>query len=219
VYNITLICTAHREQGKCNVDELCKIFENISPEIIFEEIHPNRFDAYYEEKNVSTLETKAIIKYLHNHQIKHIPVDYYEVPDIIHFYKEVDYMNKIIFDNCDEYCLLSEERQSSLIQYGFGYLNGDIYSNLSRRLAFLEENVINRIDDENLSRIYKLWLEFNSNREDEMLKNIYNYSKEHCYNNAILIIGAEHKNSINKKIQEYKINEEILLNWKSWHIA
>jgi hypothetical protein len=38
MYNITLICTVHRENGKCNSEELYNIIEKINPEIIFEEI-------------------------------------------------------------------------------------------------------------------------------------------------------------------------------------
>ena len=38
MYNITLICTAHKEVGKCNSVELYKIIEEFKPEIIFEEL-------------------------------------------------------------------------------------------------------------------------------------------------------------------------------------
>ncbi len=46
-----------------------------------------------------------------------------------------------------------------------------------------------------------------------MLQNIYKYSKESQYNQAVFLIGAEHKKSIMRKITEYKKLSEIKLNW------
>ena len=37
MHNVTLISTEHRENGKCNPDELHKILESINPNVIFEE--------------------------------------------------------------------------------------------------------------------------------------------------------------------------------------
>ncbi len=44
-----------------------------------------------------------------------------------------------------------------------------------------------------------------------MLYNIYSYSKENQYNQAVFFIGAAHQNSIIKKIAEYQTIEN--LNW------
>jgi hypothetical protein len=52
-----------------------------------------------------------------------------------------------------------------------------------------------------------------------MLNNIYEYSKMHKYNNAVFIIGAEHKKSIMKKIDDYNKMDNIKINWWSWRIA
>lgn len=46
-----------------------------------------------------------------------------------------------------------------------------------------------------------------------MLQNIYNYSKGNQYNQAIFLIGAEHKKSIMQKITVYEKLSEIKLNW------
>lgn len=50
-------------------------------------------------------------------------------------------------------------------------------------------------------------------RENAMLQNIYNYSKENQYNQAVFLIGAGHKRSIVQKIEEYQRFSEIKLNW------
>ncbi len=49
MYSITLISTAHSEYGKCNSDELYKIIESITPELIFEELPNNLVDCAYNE--------------------------------------------------------------------------------------------------------------------------------------------------------------------------
>jgi len=46
MYNITLVCTAHKPLGNCNSEELYKIIEKINPEVIFEEIDFSRTEVY-----------------------------------------------------------------------------------------------------------------------------------------------------------------------------
>ena len=80
MYNITLICTRHKEVGACNSAELLKIIECFQPEIFFEEVSPTTYEAYYTYDSsgltkITTLETDAIKMYLQNHSIKHILVD------------------------------------------------------------------------------------------------------------------------------------------------
>jgi hypothetical protein len=54
--------------------------ERIKPEITFEEMPPSFFDEYYKDKRRSNLETDAISMYSESHDVKHIPVDYYDLP-------------------------------------------------------------------------------------------------------------------------------------------
>ena len=46
MYNITFIGTCHGKYGKCNSDELYKIIESISPDVIFEELTQDLFDKF-----------------------------------------------------------------------------------------------------------------------------------------------------------------------------
>jgi hypothetical protein len=81
MHNITLVNTYHTETGNCNLNELYKIIEDINPEVIFEELYLNDFNDYYvEKKQGDKLETNTILKYMENHQIEHIPVDYAKIP-------------------------------------------------------------------------------------------------------------------------------------------
>jgi hypothetical protein len=212
MHNITLICTGHRERGKCNTDELYKIFEQIKPEVIFEETPPSMYDAYYKEHSVSTLETNTIKKYKQEHIIKNIPVDKdYDIKETKKHYDNYCYLNDVFFDNNIRYNNLWGKHLEMTELYGFEYLNSIKYTILSERLHQIEEDIIKNLNDVELFNRYKIWINNISERENEMVKNVYNCGKENNFNNAIFTIGAEHKISIIKKITDMK-EERIKIN-------
>jgi len=219
VYNITLICTMHREIEKCNSNELYNIIEKENPEIIFEEFDISRTNdeyyknGYYKYQKYCSVETTTIMKYLENHQVIHIPVDTYDSPDIPN-----DMYTKIS-NVSEEYNNLVKMNFLLSCQQGFPYLNSVECSDFLERIRNLEEEIIEHLNDKILFDTYKSWQKITENREKEMLKNIYEYSQNHCYNKAIFITGAEHGKSIINKIQEYNSKYQINLNWRSWRIA
>jgi pheromone shutdown protein TraB len=215
MYNITLICTLHREHGKCNSEELYKIIEKINPEIIFEEISNFRLDAYYTDKTYKSLETNTIMKYLEKHQIEHIPVDNHGMTEsqVISLYKNFDYMNEQLSYSA-EYTELWEKHMSLTIQGGFDYINSNGSDELMEKIETMKKYLLKIFNNELLFNAYTLFNEIViDKREYEMIKNIYKYSKEHKVNNAIFLIGAEHRRSIINKIQEYERKNELKLNW------
>lgn len=213
MHNITLIGTVHSENGKCNSDELYKIIESISPEVIFEELSNNLFDRFYNVNQLSgePLEIKCIKKYLRNHNIKHIPVDIDVSPNLST--SDIEYMFDA-FKKYDVYKEFDKEQNLLTAQYGFAYLNSIKCSELFSKKKITEKNLMEFGLNKNiLLRIYKLFHEEQDNRENEMLHNIYNYSKENQYNRAVFLIGSAHRNSIMQKIIEYEKKEKLKLNW------
>jgi len=81
------------------------------------------------------------------------------------------------------------------------------------KIHIIENEVITSLDNTYFTNLYKLWQEITNNREMEMVKNIYNYSKTHQYNNAVFICGAEHKKSLIQKINDFESKAETKLNW------
>lgn len=195
--------------------ELHKIIEEISPEIIFEELSYSLFDESYKEKKLITLETNAIKKYLQNHNIEHIPVDTYNLPNSYH--QELDYMyNRVINNNkIESHHLRNLLNKQSLLEmhHGFSYLNSNQNDELFEEVTILREKILKNINDENLFRIDRLEKVVIEKREYEIINNIHNYSKEHIYNQALLFIGSGHRKSIIKKIEKYELKEKIKLNW------
>jgi len=208
---ITLIATSHNDNGMCNSNELYKIIEQIKPDIIFEELHIDLFDEYYKKFSLNTLETNAINLYLRQNKIMHIPVDRYDLSVIKQeyfnpIYKAIDQVNPYHSMLWSMHIDLAEEM-------GFKYLNSDLCTSILELKRFWVEKVLNEINNIELSHRYKKWIDNQENRENEMIKNIYNYKDLSNYSNGLFWIGAEHQKSIIKKINEYESKENLKLNW------
>jgi hypothetical protein len=213
MYNITLIATVHREIGICNSTELYKIIEQVNPDIIFEELFVDSFMAIYEGLRNDTLETKTIKRYLQKHRIKHIPVDIdgNKLIDIA-LKNDIEKMFDVFY-NSVEYDKLLNQRTVSTEQQGFLFLNSSQCREIMERLHLLEEEILRTINNAKLFQTYKSWLEIINKRENEMIKNMYNYSTLTKYNRAIFLIGAEHKKPVKDKIPIFERKNKIELNW------
>ena len=214
MYNVTLISTEHIENGKCNSDELYQIIESINPEVIFEEeTNDEKYSKYYyDENSFKSLEIRCIIKYLKKHNIQHIPVDI--EPNQYLSYREWDYLFGI-FREYDVYKKIVKEHCKLRNKKGFDYLNSKKCLELFDKTKITEKQLIefSGINRNELLRIYKLFHKEHDNRENAMLRNIYYFSKENQYNQAIFLLGYAHRKSIIQKIIECEKNSEVKLNW------
>lgn len=209
MYKITLLSSIHCKLGKCNSDELYRIIENLEPEIIFEELSNHIFVILYTDEYIpQSLEAFTIKEYLKTYSISHFPVD-------THVKNEVDLFNghNSISSKSNEYNELFNRQISMIITNGFSFLNSDEYSELLSNISAIERKVLHEINNEMLSRQYQQEIQLHDKRENEMLKNIYNYSKQFQYRKALFICGAEHRKPFLNKIPEFEKREEINLNW------
>jgi hypothetical protein len=229
MYNITLVGTRHTELGKCNSDELYKIIESVSPDVVFEELPAREFDMFYSDsfdlyytnsillnrhRPVVPLEVKCIKKYKQNCNIKIFPVDIDVKQKLSKHEDEITFMFLTFFEY-EDYQSLDNEKEALTAQEGFHYLNSDEFLDFLEKKEVMEKDIIkSEIQKGRLLNIYKLFhAEQFDSRENAMLENIYNYSKGNQYNQAAFLIGAEHKRSIMKKITEYEKKEKFKLNW------
>lgn len=212
MYNITLVFTHHSEIGKCNAEELYKIIDEISPEVIFEELPKDLYDRIYKlpRHPNEPPETASIKRYLLNHDISHIPVDIN--PSQTLSKEEIGHMLSF-FQKYQSYKELEAEQYKLIGQKGFAFLNSEKCMMLFEEKMILEERLMcSSINRSQLNRIHKLFYDEHSIRETEMLNNIYNYSVENQYTKAIFFIGSGHRISISKKIEEIK-TQSVKLNW------
>lgn len=210
MYNITLLSTVHKEIGKCNSEELYKIFQSISPDVIFLEAFENSYSKYhqmlfsqfgvYQER----LEIKAIQAYSQNHTFEYVPVldiglsDEFETKlEIVS--KNIDYQRLL-----DNYISLEKEN-------GFQFLNS------KEQIAYQEQmkELENRIIDNNI--IHQKADEGLDAYEHSMLRNLYSFCKDNSFKTAIFMCGAGHRKTITQKIEEYESKENIKLNWTFYY--
>jgi hypothetical protein len=216
MYNITLISTRHEKIGECNSNELCQIIEGIGPEVIFEEIPPSFFDKYYIEKSRGNLETEAISIYLATNNAELVPVDSDNIPSET-FFRDHKYALERVEGLADingfNYRSLVDRNRHCVAMHGFKYLNSNYCTAYNDEICDAVEKGLGKINNDKLFQAYRLWNEVNERRENEMLHNIYHYSKEHCYNRAVFLLGAGHRKSIMKKIKNCEKNGVQRLNW------
>lgn len=207
--NITLISTVHKENGKCNADELYKIIESINPNVIFLEAFENNYSKYdqmlfsqfgvYKER----LELKAIQLYSQNHTFDYVPVLDIGLSD--NFQTKV----KIVSENKDCQRLLDNYNLLE-IEGGFQFLNSEKSIELQEEMRELE----NRIIDNEMRQKVKASIDA---YENSMLRNIYLFCKKKSFNTAIFMCGAAHRKTITQKIMEYVTKENLNLNWKYYN--
>lgn len=222
--NITLIGTTHKEKGLCNAHELFKIIEQISPEVIFEEIPPGKFEAVYAGSRRPSLEVTTIKAYLQKYPgVHHYPVDLdIDEENEKEIKRETDGIPLICNHYSSEYHYLSRLMTYREVCDGFTFLNSNQCGEIILRKKSLEQQVLDALkkdnnhktmDHETLGLAYKQWIDQIDDREKEMLRNIYLYMEQREYNNALFLVGAAHRMPIMQKIHENESKEEFKLNW------
>ena len=212
--SITLIATRHKENGQCNSMELYQIIERIAPDVIFEEIPPSKFDEVYKGLRHPSLEVLTIKRYLQSHPIPHFPVDL-EIDEVDGFFIRSDFntMSYIFVNYCPEYKSLYNQRQHLADNNGFPYLNSKEWTMLSERMDVLEQEVIKKMNNDRLYQRAKDWSTELDVRENEMIKNIYQYIENNGYQKGLFLVGVEHRRTIMQKIPEFEKNHHLKINW------
>src|SRR6478609_514349 len=210
---ITLIATVHKEYGSCNSTELYKLIEPIAADAIFEELSPNGFTAIYGGLHSDTLETNTIKSYIQKYPISHLPVDL-EKNELINKDLKNDILEMFeIFRQSYQYNILLAQHNILSQLVGFPYLNSYQFSELSERRISLEKSILKKMNHQKWLMTYKRWEDIIERRENEMVKNIYNYCDRNKYTKAVFLIGAEHKKPIMDKILKFEKQNKNDLNW------
>ena len=213
MHHITLLGTVHEAAGECNFQSLYRILEAINPQVIFEELFPSDFDAYYKDKTKTRLEPDVINLYSENHKIIHIPVDYDYMPPKT-FWDRYHRMHVTIEAHSPEYRNTVDTLSFYKRQYGFRFLNSPEHERLNREWYDAISNTLLRLNNEEFSETHEEWLQIIRRREDTMVGRIYEYSKGHEYTTGLFYTGASHRESIMQIIQEHETQEKMKLNWK-----
>lgn len=207
MHNIKFISTVHRENGKCNADELCNILEATKPEVIFLEALEDTYSRYqqYTFENFGVLheklEVRAIQKYSKVSNLKYVPVldeglseSFNEKYDLI--CSNVQWQR--IIDDFNE--LVSEQ--------GFQFLNSTKSIIYQEKMRDFEHHLLmdNKLSED--------WIKDIEKYENSMIRNIYSYCKFNAFDSAIFLCGVAHRQSIIEKLGSSNKQEKMELNWE-----
>jgi hypothetical protein len=193
---ITIIFTAHKNNNNCNSDILLDIFNEIKPDILFEEIPYELYTTQYAEQGMGILEIQTIGKYLEFNSIEQIPVDTIKVNKII-----LSNYEKIANTMCrtnSHFVNTMNIMHSEEAKNGFAYLNS-----LQNDFNFCKlENIFLTSNDSYIISTYYEWKNHMDNRDINMINNIKEYCQINIFNNAIFLVGSGHRSSILSKIEK-----------------
>lgn len=206
IHHITFISTIHKEIGKCNAKELCKIITRLNPEVIFLEAIDETYSEY-EKYNFETygvyhhkLEISAIQKYSQKTSFYYVPVC--EIGLSHTFRNKLD----IVCKNREVQKLIDNFNYKAA-EAGFLFLNSLECIRLQEEMRALESQVLNNIE---MEKIVNLNIDA---YENPMIRNIYSYCKNNIFSSAVFMCGAAHRKSIIQKLEKYKTEEKVNITW------
>jgi len=192
---ITLVGTVHRGSE----DELVRILEAISPDLIFEESRPSDFEAWYRNPARYTPEMRAICRYLKMKPARQVPVDGYAIPN--GFRGEMISLENFVRSNSLEYCELTGAIDARVDGFGFRFLNSLEYEALSRKEAEIFEKIIGRLGSEAQRKQLSMWNDQIRKREAVMVGNIRGFCGKTPFKEGVFLVGAAHIPAILKLVE------------------
>lgn len=213
VRNMRLLCTVHRENGSCNADNLFSMLTAIDPDVIFEEIRPEEFDAYYKLHTKKMLETEAVQRFLELKPVPHLPVDDFDSSEEL--FTEVNDLFAFVEENSEDYLDMSEQRSLLAYSQGFAYLNSSRCADLTKTIREIFEGTVVASGDPGLGRILEKWNSMNAKREEAMLRNIHRYSRNNEFRRGVVLVGAAHRETFMGTVERHPAQSGIELTW-SW---
>ena len=211
---ITLVCTAHREDGKCNQHELLKILLALAPEVIFEEIRPGNFESLYSDASKYSLEMRAIEDYLKVRKARQVPVDDYEMPE--DFGPHMRALEEFVASRSGEYADVMEEIFRKQFELGFSYLNSsEFISSCKESERLYQETVYNYGNDLAKSKLAE-WNYQLRKRDTSMLENIYSFCRRIDFMEGVFLVGAAHMSSIMGGIELRMKDQPPIVTWRYW---
>jgi hypothetical protein len=213
--NITLISTRHDDIGECNSFALWQILDDLRPQVIFLELPPSYLSKSY-INSTNTLEMNAVRPYIDGHKPIIVAVDIDDISDKTLFdgYKRViDELKKLEGTNGFDFYNSVNTNKRYAEKYGFKYLNSEHGIAHNEAISEAMTKGLEQINDDSLNDAHNAWIELSNNRENEMLQNIYIYSKDYPYERAVFLLGAAHRKAIIEKIKSRVENDALKINW------
>ena len=199
---ITLVCSVHKANGKCNVEQLVKILRVLGPDVVFQEVRPS--DDW-------SLEAQAVTEYRKFKLCQPVHVDESKAPaNAAEIKGLLDSGFGYVAEESEEYRRLEYEDYARTCQDGFSYLNSVDFAKTRARMSAIEDEIVGGKAGDAL----RWWREIiEHGRETEMMRSIYAYCRENAFDTGVFLIGAGHKTGIAKQIEKFSDREPDLIVW------
>jgi hypothetical protein len=212
---ITLVCTAHREIGRCNERELLKILLAAGPEVIFEEIRQADLESIYADATKHNVEIRAIKYYLNNRKVQQVPVDDYEIPESFGPYMCA--LDDFVKSRSDEYCDIMNDIHQKQFEFGFIYLNSSEFISRIRESEYIYRKIVSEHGNNLAKRKLSDWDAQILKRDASMLENIYRFCQQTDFTEGVFLVGAGHMASIMDGIDRRMKDQPGVVAWKIWN--
>lgn len=205
-----MIGTVHEEGGACTSDELLKIIQKNSPDVIFCEVAQENIQAMLEAtETFNPPEIKALRTIIKNSSIDIIPVDVYGDP----FDGRLEAMLELFRNKSKEYYYASEIQAGETYRLGFPFLNSEDNDQILKDKATMEKIFVARANHYELSKTHKDWIEWNDKRENHWIKAIHDYFEKDKISTAVFLVGAGHRIRLMGKIKSIESNNKSIPLW------
>lgn len=190
---ITLISTVHKENGKCNPNELGSIIEELAPEVIFLEALKDTYSDFdkfrFENFQLyhNKLELAAIQRFGLARSFEYVPVLDDGMADI--FEKKYERVSK-----SSNWRQLFDRFNDKAREIGFDFLNSHESISFHEDLRSMEPQIIGN------SKIINEFNDHLENYENTMLRNIAMFCEANQFEKAIFMCGVGHRKSMIEKV-------------------
>jgi hypothetical protein len=212
---ITLICTAHRESGKCNDQELVRILLAVNPDVIFEEIRPADLESSYADESKYSVEMRAIREYLKGRKAQQVPVDDYEIPEGFGPYMLA--LDEFVASRNGAYRDAMEEMYRKQFELGFSYLNSSAFVSSIKESERLYQETVSKYGNDLAKSKLSEWNDLIRKRDASMLGNIYRFCQRTDFMEGVFLVGAGHMSSIKDEIERRMKDQPTLVTWRFWN--
>jgi hypothetical protein len=197
--HVSVIRSVHHATGVANASELLSLLERVQPEVIFLELSPTDFGAWFDGRR-SCLEATAAALYRHRHEVALVPVDV--APPAVEFARDVDYLFDRVEAANPNYVRLSHRNRQLVGFGGFAYLNSVDASTLWSAIQQEMRAAVESIAEGRLSGIYASWVRTQELREATMMNRVEAYARERPFCRGVLLVGLAHGQSIRERSQD-----------------
>ncbi|MEZ4802180.1 MAG: hypothetical protein R2797_05355 [Gelidibacter sp.] len=207
--SVIVIGTGHSEGGACNSEELFKIIDKISPEVVFCEVSPKKFPLHIKRIDVKTPEMEVIKKIINENFVKLVPIDVEHDP----FDRRLEDMFALFKQKMKFYLNAHNMLLNETYLKGFPFLNSEDSDKIFRDMESMGRHYLEMVKYQALSDYYADWIEWNDKRENQWIDLIHNYFEIHKPKKAVFLVGAGHRFRLMDKIQNIREKNELICNW------